>query len=1203
MAQRAYFTIEIQGAEAALAQVVRLDLEMKELAKDIKAANKAGDMDNVKIGTTNMERLKTSMKEARQELRDSVKDFKANPYDATSLIGMRNEYSKLTREIELMSEAERKSAEGRRKIEAASNLSGSIRTTDKSIGNFKSSIGNYRDAASDLLNNATGGLSGSLAAGGGVAIAATATAVAAGTAALFKLNKDFSDVKADIAKTTGFTASEVNKVVDNLKALDTRTSLNNLAKIAIVAGQLGVKGVDGVTAFTKSLEVLDVALGNEFKGGTEEVATEIGKLSTVLFGITDDGEVLAKRMLGIGNALNFLAASGNATSPVITDFAQRMGGVLAPLDVTAGQILGLSAAMEELAISPERGATAISLSIKSMGANIEQFSRVLGVSQESLSKAFNTNPLDAFLKVIELVNKKAGGDKTSMLTILNDLRIRGSGVSEVFFKFGKNMGLVADRVGDATLQLDKQGSVMAEYALKQENLAGSWERLKNSMSEFFVNSGVEAFFTKLVGGAADAVKSLTESISLKGFADIQKAKDADKAKTEANKPEILKLYEQKQISELFGIEARLEKFSEARLARRRKELELQGLTNEQIEAQLILDTRAEKVAKDTTKTQEEKNRLSEAAAKAAEDAGGKYVSEEEKKRQYNIEKLKETNRRKEEKREKDRLEAAKNVEEAEQRIAKLRADAVANPFDREEASLRAKAKAASEEAARPKLGVTQDQIVTEQRLIQEALLKDLEELNKKRLDAHREYQEELEDLQRENDTRLLEINESTYKQHYEDLKLSRDKEIEALETSYEAEQHALDTQRAKGLITEKKYGELSLEAQKAYSEKVIAADAKSKEELAQAAEAHYESQKVLLERQSDNEIETIKRNAEAQRRVIDNDKSLTFFEQGNKISAIDRDEESQIQAAQLAHLNKVKDLEALIAAIRSGANKETIEFLAKRVAVTDKQAEKETEEREKVNEALKEGAIELGRQISDALFEDKKRQIEEEKEFALEALNTQLDAELELVSGNTTLQKALKKQYELDKREIERKAFEQNKQVKIQEATANASLAIIQAFASTPFPFSLIASALIATKTAFEITNIKKTKFFAKGGFTSALGIGTDETGEEVAGVVHAGEYVAPKHQVRKYRRLFDALDNDRRKFADGGFTSGFAPAQVGVSEVRFSNAQMAELSSSVYSAAKEGTKVGSKDGIYLGAAESKRLKEREDALQTNTSF
>jgi len=51
---------------------------------------------------------------------------------------------------------------------------------------------------------------------------------------------------------------------------------------------------------------------------------------------------------------------------------------------------------------------------------------------------------------------------------------------------------------------------------------------------------------------------------------------------------------------------------------------------------------------------------------------------------------------------------------------------------------------------------------------------------------------------------------------------------------------------------------------------------------------------------------------------------------------------------------------------------------------------------------------------------------------------------------------------------------------------------------------------------------------FAEGGYTGLGSSYVDKTGERVAGIVHAGEWVAPKWMVKKYSSLFKMLENVR---------------------------------------------------------------------------
>src|SRR5690606_10700741 len=100
-----------------------------------------------------------------------------------------------------------------------------------------------------------------------------------------------------------------------------------------------------------------VALSDEFGGGAREITKVLGVLRNNLQDIkTND---YGKDVLHIGNALNTLGQSGLATADVVTDFANRLSGIASTFGATSGQILGLSATLQELGVPAERGATAV----------------------------------------------------------------------------------------------------------------------------------------------------------------------------------------------------------------------------------------------------------------------------------------------------------------------------------------------------------------------------------------------------------------------------------------------------------------------------------------------------------------------------------------------------------------------------------------------------------------------------------------------------------------------------------------------------------------------------------------------------------------------------------------------------------------------------------------------------------------------------
>ena len=90
----------------------------------------------------------------------------------------------------------------------------------------------------------------------------------------------------------------------------------------------------------------------------------------------------AKDIEHIGNALVVLGNAGLATAPVVTDMATRMSGVLGTFKVTAGQTLGLAAAMQEMGITVERGSTAVTKLVQKMTQHPDVFAKLPVLKQK-----------------------------------------------------------------------------------------------------------------------------------------------------------------------------------------------------------------------------------------------------------------------------------------------------------------------------------------------------------------------------------------------------------------------------------------------------------------------------------------------------------------------------------------------------------------------------------------------------------------------------------------------------------------------------------------------------------------------------------------------------------------------------------------------------------------------------------------------------
>ena len=301
---------------------------------------------------------------------------------------------------------------------------------------------------------------------------------------------ELSDSLANIRKSTGMTAAEVEDLNKKFGKIDTRTSRQDLRQMAVVAGQLGIAKND-IFAFVDSVDKLNVALGDEFTGGAEEVAKQMGMLRNVLTdmktaSVSDD-------MMRVGNAINVLGAAGFATGPVVTDFASRIGGLGIPLGLTSDEVLGLSATLQELNVNAERGGTAVVKILQKMTTNTEAFAKIAGMPLKEFTNLVNTDLYGAFLKVVE-GSKKGGQSATALAGMIKEMEISGVGASEIFAKLSTNTGMLAEKVKLAGDSLQGTASITQEFNIKNATLGATLAKLSKDFYKLITLPGVTEFF-------------------------------------------------------------------------------------------------------------------------------------------------------------------------------------------------------------------------------------------------------------------------------------------------------------------------------------------------------------------------------------------------------------------------------------------------------------------------------------------------------------------------------------------------------------------------------------------------------------------------------------------------------------------------------------------------------------------------------------
>lgn len=182
----------------------------------------------------------------------------------------------------------------------------------------------------------------------------------------------------------------------------------------------------------------------------------------------------------------------------------------------------------------------------------------------------------------------------------------------------------------------------------------------------------------------------------------------------------------------------------------------------------------------------------------------------------------------------------------------------------------------------------------------------------------------------------------------------------------------------------------------------------------------------------------------------------------------------------------------------------------------------------------KDAGIAAAGSVADAVFQIEADKIEQRQQAQLAGLEAEYAEKLKAAEGNSREQERLQKELERKKELIEKDAARKRKALALKEAAVEGALAILKALpnAAAAFAAGIAAAAQIA---------IISRQQFAEGGYTGPGYGQRDSSGFKPAGIVHEGEYVAPKWQVDDPTTapVIRWLENRRLKgYAGGGLVS-----------------------------------------------------------------
>lgn len=219
---------------------------------------------------------------------------------------------------------------------------------------------------------------------------------------------DFESSFAGVRKTVDLSEAGFQQLSTNLRDLAKRApvDVNDLNRIAELAGQLGVSGVDNLSKFTETITKFTTATG--ISG--EVAASSFARIANIM-------QEPIKNIDRMGSVVAQLGDSSAATEGEILEFSERIAGAGKIAGLSTANIFSIGAAMASVGVEAEAGGTAVQKVLISMyqaaqgstSAVIDN-SKEIGKNSEKL-KDLQTKLKNTELRQSEFTDKTKGSTK------------------------------------------------------------------------------------------------------------------------------------------------------------------------------------------------------------------------------------------------------------------------------------------------------------------------------------------------------------------------------------------------------------------------------------------------------------------------------------------------------------------------------------------------------------------------------------------------------------------------------------------------------------------------------------------------------------------------------------------------------------------------------------------------------------------------
>lgn len=312
---------------------------------------------------------------------------------------------------------------------------------------------------------------------------------------------------ANVRKYTGMAKEEVDQLNEEFKRMDTRSSRQQLNKLAQEAGRLGMQSQEDVMGFVRAADKINVALDELGEGAT----LTLSKLTNI-FG---DRERLGveKSLLAVGSVINELSQNSTASASYLAEFGSRLGGVGAQAKMTTQQIMGYGAVLDSYNQKVESSSTALSQVIVRLYREPAKYAKVAGLDVKEFTDLLKNDANAALIMFLETLNK--AGDMDVLSPMFADMGENGARAIQALSTLAKHIDEVKAQQQAANVAFDEAVSIDKEFNVQNNTVQAQLDKAKKRFHEMAVELGEKLMpvMRYAITGTSAMMKALSAVVS------------------------------------------------------------------------------------------------------------------------------------------------------------------------------------------------------------------------------------------------------------------------------------------------------------------------------------------------------------------------------------------------------------------------------------------------------------------------------------------------------------------------------------------------------------------------------------------------------------------------------------------------------------------------------------------------------------------